>query len=519
MTQQNYITAIYDIANPCNYRCVYCRNDWDVEENREFPPFEDVKRMLDTFAEYGFKRIIYTGGEFFIIPYWKEILEYASSLKFDNWVISNGYSIPINEVEFLEKHISRINVSFHAPTPNLYNEIMGTPADNCFSIAIKKLKTVSAGKIKVGIFYSPLRENYRLFYKTIETLHKKGVKICDVNLNRILPAKHNSEYLTKSKPLSIFEHKKLIEQLIAINKDLNITAYSEAYPVCFLNTFIADIKQIENINRPCIAGHKALAFNADGSLKLCPATGFKISKDVRDKSVAEILENETFKDFHSNKWQHEKCKQCKHFAICYGGCYSSAGELFSSDTLIPDDELTLKEGIDGAFFDALINLYKPFLSTSFKKAPLKYTVFSKKYPYPIGLLALNKTKSNARFFEIALIPQVKGNCYAFYAIQKFLQKHPLPKIGWTVHKANIPSILLLQKLHGGFMESTVRNKKRIEAEGFFRNGGEVPVSMKNALEELIPQAKIKFEQWEIEYQAREAEQNNLTNILESYENN
>lgn len=178
-----------------------------------------------------------------------------------------------------------------------------------------------------------------------------------------------------------------------------------------------------------------------------------------------------------------------------------------------NDEITLKKGVDESFFDALIKLYKPFLSASFKKEPIQYEILSKKYSHPIGLIALKKTKSNANFFEIALIPKMRGKGYAEVAIQKFLKKHPLPKIGWTVHKANLPSILLLQKLDGGFFEKTVNNKKRIEAEGFYKPGKTVPKSMKNALEELIPQSKIKFKEWEEEYKKRDKELDKLNDII------
>lgn len=183
-----------------------------------------------------------------------------------------------------------------------------------------------------------------------------------------------------------------------------------------------------------------------------------------------------------------------------------------------DDEVYFSEGIDIVFFDILLKLYKPFLSAAYKKAFIQYTVFSKKYPYPIGIIALNKTKSGGVFFEIALIPELKGKKYSSIIIEHLLKKHPLKKIGWTVHKANLPSIKLLQKLKGGFFEKTVKNKRRIEAEGFFRPNAAVSASMRKALEKLLTESEHKYSEWFKGYNQRTKELKRLKNYLKDYIN-
>jgi len=193
------------------------------------------------------------------------------------------------------------------------------------------------------------------------------------------------------------------------------------------------------------------------------------------------------------------------------------GENRSEDSLVIDDEVQFKEGIDTRFMDFMIKLYKPFLNTSYKKARYRYTVLSKhKYHHPVGFIAVDRTTPTAQFIEIALIPDLKEKYYALLTLQKLFQTLPFEKYGWTVDKANYPSVRLLEKLGGGFYENTVLNKKRIKAEGFFRVDRPVSKKMQDALQLLKPQAKKKFCEWLKEYNAREKERQALHRYLEEY---
>lgn len=192
-------------------------------------------------------------------------------------------------------------------------------------------------------------------------------------------------------------------------------------------------------------------------------------------------------------------------------------EICGDHSMVFDDEIQFKEGIDTRFMDLLISLYKPFLNTSYKKARYRYTVFSKdKYKYPLGFIAVERTAAIAQFIEIAMIPDLEEKYYALLTLEKLFQTLPYEKYGWTVDKANYPSIRLLEKLGGGFYENTVSNKKRIKAEGFFRVGRPVSKKVQNALQLLKPQAREKFYEWLKEFNAREKEKKALQQYLEDY---
>jgi radical SAM protein with 4Fe4S-binding SPASM domain len=507
-----FSTAIYDVSLPCNYRCIYCRNNWDNHINNTHIDLKQIKRNIAIFNECKFSRIIFTGGEFFIIPYWKEILTYSKKLGFEIWIITNGYCISMVDISFIRNHVTKINFSFHAHNSKLYNSIMVPPTRDAFNIVLKNMKAVSDNGINIGVFFSPLKENIDFFYETIKKITDFGINITDVNLNRIIPA-HLNKYFKENPFLNIFEHKNLVLQSVRIYNDLNVKVALEGYPYCFLKEIVEDDELIDALIQPCLLGRKALAFNFDGTIKLCPATHFSIGSINELQKIHRNLDI-----FLKNNWRNEKCRYCINWEICLGGCHASRGKLFSDDYLLVYDKIYFIDGIESQFFDMLVALYRPFLSTSYRKAYIQYTVLSKKYKYPIGIIALNKTKSAGKFLQIALIPDVIGKFYSFQILNLFFKKHNFKKIGWTAHKANLPSIKLLQKLRGGFFKKTVIDKRRIEAEGFFRPNGTVSKSMQEALEKLLKESQQKYNDWLREYNTRIQELNNLKEYLKRYVN-
>jgi len=512
-----FTTAIYDISLPCDYRCIYCRIDWTDSENAKYSDIEHVKNVLAKCKQNGFSRVVYTGGEFFIIPYWKEILKFTKYLGLETWIITNGYSINKEDIDFLETYVSKINISFHAPNAKLYHNIMKPPSKISYLKVLDNMRTIGNSSVDLGIFYSPIKMNFNLLYETIKNLNDKEIKVKDVNVNRIIQTQSTEQFFKNQKHLNLFEHKELVQQVIKINEELKITSFVEGYPLCFIDSFINDREKAISIIQPCYLGRKAIAFNVDGSMKLCPATHFSISDSIVDNNIVD--KNKKIEKFNNRKWRHKKCRDCCFWEHCFGGCHAAYGELFADDPLLIDDGVNFVENIDPVFFDILINLYKPFLSASFKKANIQYTVFSRnKYKYPIGIIALNKTSAGGRFFEIALIPDLKGSYYSFLIMNKFINLHPFEKIGWTVHKANLPSIKLLKKLNGGFFEKTIKNKKRIEAEGFFRPNNNVSNKMKDSLHSLIPESEMKYKDWLKEYNTRKKELIVLNNFLKGYSN-
>ena len=208
---------------------------------------------------------------------------------------------------------------------------MGINDEDVFDRVVNNLMAISNSAIRLGLFYSPLKSNFDQFFNTVKYLVDSGIQIDGLNLNRIIPTQHSLVYFRQTPELNIEEHISLIRQLIDIRRKFHIEAFAEAYPVCFLRTFVS-AELVESIYLPCLVGRKVIALNNDGSMKLCPATGFRISEPV-ENLLSNFDSNPTIREFQSGLWRNNKCRNCPDWEICYGGCHASRGELFADDSL------------------------------------------------------------------------------------------------------------------------------------------------------------------------------------------
>jgi len=68
------------------------------------PPLKQVISILDKFAEAEVFEVRLFGGEFFVYPYWQEVLEYADSLDFFLSFVSNSTHINTKIAKKLVAH-------------------------------------------------------------------------------------------------------------------------------------------------------------------------------------------------------------------------------------------------------------------------------------------------------------------------------------------------------------------------------------------------------------------------------
>ena len=80
-------------------------------------------------------------------------------------------------------------------------------------------------------------------------------------------------------------------------------------------------------------------------------------------------------------------------------------------------------------------------------------------------------------------------------------------------------IFKLKKIGGTKTGSQLAtNKRRIEAEGFFRPEKDVSKIMRQSLDTLIKESTLKFNEWFKEYLSRKNEFEKLNNYLKEYSN-
>lgn len=156
--------------------------------------------------------------------------------------------------------------------------------------------------------------------------------------------------------------------------------------------------------------------------------------------------------------------------------------------------LKIVGGTDTTLYNMLFDYYKPFLSREHIEASAQFLILVKRGGIycPIGCISVGKSS----FIQIAIVPSMTGKGLGKRAISKFVTDvFPMEKVGWTSHRDNYSGLRFLFDVGGGIFENCVDDKDRVNMEGFFKPGAEVPRAMRAALQGFLPNARNGYQKW------------------------
>lgn len=153
----------------------------------------------------------------------------------------------------------------------------------------------------------------------------------------------------------------------------------------------------------------------------------------------------------------------------------------------------LQEGIDRRFFRLLSALYAPLLSAHHLKDRFQFSIFSSEYPFPLGIISINRGKNC--FMQFALIPDCRGRGIAQEALDEIVRNTNTSRVGWGCKRFNYPSLKILHDRKGGIFENSAKNAKGKSYEGFLRVDGEVSAKMRTVLASVLPSSKKEYQKW------------------------
>lgn len=145
------------LTEKCNLRCAYCLRGTN-DKGKEMP-FPVLKRIILSAYRFGIRAFSVTGGEFFIYPHWRQLIELVGSLK--SWILieTNGYDLKEEEVIFikhtLNNRIFKVLVSLDSYRQEVHDKFRG---EGSFAKAVQAIKLLRQHDIAVGanILITPL---------------------------------------------------------------------------------------------------------------------------------------------------------------------------------------------------------------------------------------------------------------------------------------------------------------------------------------------------------------------------
>lgn len=280
------------LTNKCNTLCNFCADDQNVR-NKPDPNIDDIKKQLIIGYQQGFRKVIFSGGEPTISPFFLDILKFSKeTLKFELIHLTTNARALSNEEYFkkVEKYIDRFQVSFFSANPFTFDRIAN--ANNAFFQVVKALQLMLKYNKNVISNVVITKDNYTELDQILILLFSLNINYIQFAFpNPVGFALKNNVFVKYS------EIQTQIIKLIEINqkKLKNITIGFENFPLCIF---------------------------------------YKINPNFIDfiSDLSHPLENKNY--YMSSKRYSEKCKNCKFLNKCEG-LFIKYFDLFGDSEINP----------------------------------------------------------------------------------------------------------------------------------------------------------------------------------------
>ncbi len=142
------------ITDMCNFSCDYCLPDGYKACNKtKFLRIDEIKRLVDAFADLGTTKIRITGGEPTVRKDFTQIAQLISNHPTINKTAftTNGYRLADNAQKWFDAGLTNINVSVDSLEPKKFFSITGHDRLNEILKGIEKAVEVGFKKVKINV--------------------------------------------------------------------------------------------------------------------------------------------------------------------------------------------------------------------------------------------------------------------------------------------------------------------------------------------------------------------------------
>ena len=278
-------------------------------------------KTLDEIAGLNCRYMTFMGGKYFLYPKWKDLLAEAAKRKITTNIISNGWMVNEDVVDFMKTaNLDGLGISIDGGTAQTHDYIRQVPG--MFDRAFRAVDAANRKQLAIG---------------AITTINK--LNITELKQLRDLLLQHNT-YLWQLQHASLFGRMKeelslddfeyyisglfIAQTKILYEKQMRIRGmhccgyYSKTIPQHAAKKYWTG----------CLAGHHALGIRSDGKVFGCLSLydDKYIEGDLNEKSLTDIIADKNFcswnKRFEKFKHRTGVCTDCPYAFLCLSGCTS-----------------------------------------------------------------------------------------------------------------------------------------------------------------------------------------------------
>lgn len=317
-------SVVWELTLRCNARCVHCGSSAGKDRSDNLSD-DEILRICDELAEVKCCKVALIGGEVFLHPLWRVIVQKLRAHNIAVQIITNGLSLNAEKIQFLhEQNIDTLAISLDGASPEIHDAIRGVPGTFSHILSLK----------------DNILENL-LPTIAITTITKKNILDLPNLMQLLLSSYFCSWQIQIGNPFGRLKEEMALSELEYYITGLFIALmqrrYSGKYVVIGMHDFgyysqvIPNSVNVYNANwHGCPAGQYVMGIRSNGKVVGCLSIyddNF-IEGDLREHSIKEIWENKKFCDWNRKYVKYKNltgvCKNCDYAFACCAGCCSSA---------------------------------------------------------------------------------------------------------------------------------------------------------------------------------------------------
>lgn len=345
-SHMNPWTVKFLVTSKCNFRCRHCffYNSDFYDAKDDLSHSEMMKLVSDIITDLAPVEVIISGGEPFLRDDLFEIISKFKSSNIGLYIQTNASLLNPERIKqlksLLNPNFDIIQVSLDGVSDETHNFIRN---GNVYEQTIQGIKELANASIPFSINCTVTSKNQYDLPALFELASDFGAK--SFSLTKFVPFHNDQIELIPDAEVVIKATSKIIDMAKDSETEfiLNLYKFKDLINIDQFKRKIDKREElfsqpeIKDLNCDCHR-HESVAIMSNADVALCTMAcsfGFSLG-NAREEQLIDIWENRfsnpTFQKKDCNKM---KCKECKYFKICLGGCpiyaYASYQDLYAPD--------------------------------------------------------------------------------------------------------------------------------------------------------------------------------------------
>lgn len=312
------VAIMWTLTHACPLECLHCHADVSKPGtvSGELSTAEAME-LVDRFAAWGVRCLVYTGGEPLVRRDLLEIAQRGARHHLDQWLITSGWTVgPAKARQIAELGFSRVLVSLDSADPVRHDTFRQKPGS--FDRAIGTMSQLSDLGVRVQIITTINRMNAGEIEEMVALARRVGVG--HISFQTFKPTRSSHRQVWQGAPMNLTpeEWRQTFGELLrvrAANPDMSFDLGSGGR-----EPMLALLPESGRHDVACECGNTLGSVDADGNLNFCIYAPELVVGNLLREELPTLWRDAAFLRSMRTRELAGKCGRCPHRESCRGGC-------------------------------------------------------------------------------------------------------------------------------------------------------------------------------------------------------